>query len=270
MLALVDCNNFYASCERIFDPTLRNRPVVVLSNNDGCVVARSQEAKALGLKIGEPYFKVRELLESHSVAVFSSNYALYGDMSQRVMTVLQQFSPEVEIYSIDEGFLNLEGFRDLPELAKRIRETVHRWTGLPVSVGIAPTKTLAKVATRYTDTQPGENPFTTPIEGFTILRSERPKPPAHHILQPALCMVLQGAKWTTFAGKRFHYRAGQALVVNIEMPLLGTVSAASAKEPFLGLIIEFDLALMQEVIDGLEMQPAAGDAGKGSVFVPGC
>lgn len=146
MLALVDCNNFYASCERVFDPKLKHRPVVVLSNNDGCIVARSQEAKALGLKMGEPYFNVKELLDRHKVAVFSSNYALYGDMSQRVMTVLQQFAPEVEIYSIDEAFLNLEGFRDLPGLAKTIRETVRQWTGLPVSVGIAPTKTLAKTA----------------------------------------------------------------------------------------------------------------------------
>ena len=146
MFALVDCNNFYASCERVFDPSLRTRPIVVLSNNDGCIVARSQEAKALGLKMGEPYFKVKEVLDRHKVAVFSSNYALYGDMSQRVMKTLQQFSPEVEIYSIDEAFLNLEGFRDLPTLATRIRETVRQWTGLPVSVGIAPTKTLAKLA----------------------------------------------------------------------------------------------------------------------------
>lgn len=146
MLALVDCNNFYASCERVFDPGLRNRPVVVLSNNDGCIVARSAEAKALGLKMGEPIFKVRELLERNKVAVFSSNYALYGDMSQRVMKTLQQFSPDVEIYSIDEAFLNLAGFRDLPVLANEIRQTVRQWTGIPVSVGIAPTKTLAKVA----------------------------------------------------------------------------------------------------------------------------
>jgi len=157
MLALVDCNNFYASCERVFDPSLRNRPVVVLSNNDGCIVARSQEAKALGLKMGEPYFKVKELLDRHKVAVFSSNYTLYGDMSQRVMTVLQQFAPEVEIYSIDEAFLNLEGFSDLPELARNMRETVRQWTGLPVSVGIAPTKTLAKVANDTAKKKAGYN-----------------------------------------------------------------------------------------------------------------
>jgi DNA polymerase V len=157
MLALVDCNNFYASCERVFDPSLRTRPVVVLSNNDGCIVARSQEAKALGLKMGEPYFKVKELLERHKVAVFSSNYALYGDMSQRVMQVLQQFAPDVEIYSIDEAFLDLQGFRDLPDLARRMRETVRQWTGLPVSVGIAPTKTLAKVANHTAKKKPGYN-----------------------------------------------------------------------------------------------------------------
>jgi DNA polymerase V len=157
MLALVDCNNFYASCERVFDPSLRTRPVVVLSNNDGCIVARSAEAKALGLKMGEPYFKVKELFDRHKVAVFSSNYALYGDMSQRVMKTLQQFAPEVEIYSIDEAFLNLGGFRDLPGLARSIRETVRQWTGLPVSVGIAPTKTLAKVANNTAKKKAGYN-----------------------------------------------------------------------------------------------------------------
>jgi DNA polymerase V len=157
MLALVDCNNFYASCERVFDPSLRTRPVVVLSNNDGCIVARSQEAKALGLKMGDVYFKVKELLDRHKVAVFSSNYALYGDMSQRVMKTLQQFSPEVEIYSIDEAFLNLEGFRDLPKLASEIRQTVRQWTGIPVSVGIAPTKTLAKLANNTAKKKAGYN-----------------------------------------------------------------------------------------------------------------
>jgi DNA polymerase V len=157
MLALVDCNNFYASCERVFDPSLRTRPVVVLSNNDGCIVARSAESKALGLKMGEPYFKVKELLDRNKVAVFSSNYALYGDMSQRVMKTLQQFAPDVEIYSIDEAFLDLEGFRDLPALARQIRETVKQWTGLPVSVGIAPTKTLAKLANHTAKKKVGYN-----------------------------------------------------------------------------------------------------------------
>lgn len=157
MLALVDCNNFYASCERVFDPTFRTRPVVVLSNNDGCIVARSAEAKALGIKMGEPYFKVKDVLDKNKLAVFSSNYALYGDMSQRVMKTLQQFSPDVEIYSIDEAFLNLDGFRDLPELAQNIRHTVRQWTGIPVSVGIAPTKTLAKVANHTAKKKAGYN-----------------------------------------------------------------------------------------------------------------
>ena len=110
MFALVDCNNFYASCERLFNPAITNRPVVVLSNNDGCVIARSNEAKALGFRMGDPYFKVRPLIENHKVAVFSSNYTLYGDLSSRVMQTLEQFAPELEIYSIDEAFLNLAGF----------------------------------------------------------------------------------------------------------------------------------------------------------------
>jgi DNA polymerase V len=157
VFALVDCNNFYASCERVFNPALRTRPVVVLSNNDGCIIARSAEAKALGLKMGDVYYKVREMLERNKVAVYSSNYALYGDLSQRVMQTLEQFSPEVEIYSIDEAFLNLDGFADLPELAARIRTTVRQWTGIPVSVGIAPTKTLAKLANNTAKKKPGYN-----------------------------------------------------------------------------------------------------------------
>ncbi|HEX6624050.1 MAG TPA: Y-family DNA polymerase [Pyrinomonadaceae bacterium] len=145
--ALVDCNNFYVSCERVFDPRLIGRPVVVLSNNDGCVVARSNEAKALGIRMGVPLFRIQDLVDYHKVAVLSSNYALYGDMSSRVMAVLHDLAPVVEVYSIDEAFLLL----DLPqawlqEFARRARERVYRWTGIPVSVGVAPTKTLAKVA----------------------------------------------------------------------------------------------------------------------------
>jgi DNA polymerase V len=156
MFALVDCNNFYASCERVFNPTLTRRPIVVLSNNDGCVIARSNEAKALGFKMGDPLFKVRPVIERHNVAVFSSNYTLYGDMSSRVMQTLQQFAPEVEIYSIDEAFLNLAGFDpcQLADLAQRIRRTVKQWTGIPVSVGIGPTKTLAKAANRLAKKDP--------------------------------------------------------------------------------------------------------------------
>lgn len=152
VFALVDCNNFYCSCERLFNPSLRNKPVVVLSNNDGCAVARSNESKALGIKMGEPYFKWKHLEKSKGVKVFSSNYVLYGDMSERVMKTLEQFSPEQEIYSIDESFLRLDkvGFIDnLNEYGQKIRYTVGRDTGLPVSVGIAPTKTLSKVANHF-------------------------------------------------------------------------------------------------------------------------
>jgi len=126
MFALVDCNNFYASCERVFDASLTRRPIVVLSNNDGCIIARSNEAKALGFKMGEPFFKARPLIERHGVAVFSSNYTLYGDMSSRVMQTLEQFCPEVEIYSIDEAFPNLAGFPKyrLNAIARDIRRTV--------------------------------------------------------------------------------------------------------------------------------------------------
>ncbi|MBA2620358.1 MAG: Y-family DNA polymerase [Acidobacteria bacterium] len=151
MIAHIDCNNFYVSCERVFAPKLERRAVVVLSNNDGCVVARSEEAKALGIKMGTPYFKIDYLIEKENLAVFSSNYSLYGDMSLRVMAGLSRFSPEMEIYSIDEAFLDLEFKGDvykLTEDAYKIRKSIDKWTGLPVSVGIAPTKTLAKIANR--------------------------------------------------------------------------------------------------------------------------
>ena len=147
--ALVDCNNFYASCERLFQPELRDKPIVVLSNNDGCVIARSNEAKALGIEMGVPWHLAREKFERLGVIVRSSNYTLYGDLSARVMRVLAGFSPELEVYSIDEAFLGLRGFEDrLEHHARDIRSTVYRWTGIPVSVGIAPTKVLAKLANR--------------------------------------------------------------------------------------------------------------------------
>ena len=150
MFALVDCNNFYASCERTFRPELRLRPVVVLSNNDGCIIARSEEAKALGGKMGTPEFKCRDLLKKHDVSVFSSNYALYGDMSSRVMRLLGKLAPEIEVYSIDEAFLDMSSFTrfDLMDYARHMRRTVRQHTGIPVCVGIAPTKTLAKIANR--------------------------------------------------------------------------------------------------------------------------
>mgnify|MGYP001228388513 CR=1 FL=1 len=148
--ALVDCNNFYVSCERVFNPKLEGRPVIVLSNNDGCAIARSNETKALGIKMGEPAFQIRNLIKSHGIQVYSSNYTLYGDMSQRVMQTLSQFTPDIEIYSIDEAFLDLSGFThyDLTNYGRRIRSTIKRWTGIPVSIGIAETKTLAKIANR--------------------------------------------------------------------------------------------------------------------------
>lgn len=153
---LVDCNNFYASCERVFQPRLIGRPVIVLSNNDGCVVARSQEAKALGIGMGVPFFQVRGIVERHGVAVMSSNYALYGDLSERVMSVLAEAAPRIEVYSIDESFLDLERLA-VPSLAgwcRDLRERVQRWTGIPVSIGIGPTKTLAKIANKVAKSAP--------------------------------------------------------------------------------------------------------------------
>ena len=147
VIALVDCNNFYASCEKLFDPTIADRPIVVLSNNDGCVVARSAEAKALGVPMGAPWFQLQELAKAHDILALSSNYALYADMSSRVVHVLASFTPDMEIYSIDESFLSLEGLVGTPsEIGRQIRERVARWVGLPVCVGIASTKTLAKLA----------------------------------------------------------------------------------------------------------------------------
>ena len=150
MFALADCNNFYASCERVFRPDLQGKPVIVLSNNDGCAVARSNEAKALGIKMGDPLFKIQDIVEKHKVAVFSGNMALYGDMSQRVRWVLEEFAPSVEVYSIDECFLDLRGMEniDFDAYAKRISKECWRQTSIPVSVGIAPTKTLAKIASK--------------------------------------------------------------------------------------------------------------------------
>lgn len=147
--ALVDCNNFYASCEKLFRPDLAHTPVVVLSNNDGCVVARSKEAKKLGIKMGVPQFQVRELMQKHGVLAFSSNYALYADMSQRVMSTLESLAPRVEVYSIDEAFLDLTGVdhcQDLTAFGSQVRHVIQKWTGIMVCVGIAPSKTLAKLA----------------------------------------------------------------------------------------------------------------------------
>lgn len=152
LFALIDCNNFYASCERVFEPRLRGRPVIVLSNNDGCVIARSNEAKALGIAMGVPYFKIRDLIKQYDVVVRSSNFALYGDMSHRVMSILSSFAPDAEIYSIDECFLDFTGIQpaiqDYEAYARQIRQIVYQQTGIPVSIGIGRSKTLAKIANR--------------------------------------------------------------------------------------------------------------------------
>ena len=166
--ALADCNNFFFFFERAFRPDLRNRPVVVLSNNDGCIIARSNESKKLGLKMGDPYFKVKDFMARNNVTVFSSNYMLYGDMSSRVMSILSKFSPSIDIYSIDECFMDLSGMQDLHDLgayALKIVDTVKRYTGLPISVGMAPSKTLAKIAAEFAKKYPG-------YKGACIIDSE--------------------------------------------------------------------------------------------------
>ena len=145
MIALVDCNNFYASCERVFNPKLEKKPVVVLSNNDGCIIARSNEAKKLGIKMGEPAFKIKKTIEQHNINVFSTNFALYGDLSNRVMSVLKSEVNLIEIYSIDEAFLDFSDYANI-ERGVALGKKIKQWTGIPVSVGIAPTKVLAKVA----------------------------------------------------------------------------------------------------------------------------
>ena len=150
MFALIDCNNFYVSCERVFNPSLNGRPIVVLSNNDGCAISRSDEAKKLGIPMGAPIFKYRSIINKHNVVVLSSNYPLYADMSHRVMATISKFISDIEIYSIDEAFLKFEGFEnhDLFCYASKMRNTILKWTGIPTSVGIAPTKSLAKISNK--------------------------------------------------------------------------------------------------------------------------
>ena len=151
--ALVDCNNFYASCERVFNPRLVGKPIVILSNNDGCVIARSEEAKQLGIPMGAPAYKHKALFQKNGVQVLSSNYALYGDMSSRVMETLRPNVAAMEVYSIDEAFLQLEDWQDT-KFAAELRARVRQWTGIPVSIGIGPTKTLAKIANRIAKKTP--------------------------------------------------------------------------------------------------------------------
>lgn len=166
MFALVDCNNFYASCERVFRPNLNEEPVVILSNNDGCVIARSNEAKAMGIPMGAPAFKFKQILEEKNIHVFSSNFTLYGDMSDRVMSILRGFTPDVEIYSIDEAFLYFDEKTDFQKLGEQMRKTVLRSTGIPISVGFAPTKSLAKVANRIA------KKFPVKTKGSYVIDSE--------------------------------------------------------------------------------------------------
>ena len=150
MYALVDCNNFYVSCERVFQPQLNGKPVVVLSNNDGCIISRSNEAKALGIPMGAPEFQVRDLIKQHDIRVFSSNYALYGDLSHRVMKILENYSPNVEVYSIDEAFLNFSGMTilELNVYGAEIQHRILKWLSIPIGIGFAPTKALSKVANK--------------------------------------------------------------------------------------------------------------------------
>jgi DNA polymerase V len=170
-IALVDGNNFYASCERVFAPWLEGKPVVILSNNDGCIVARSNEAKALGIKMGEPVFKIERLLQQHNVQVFSSNYALYGSLSARMMRSLERFTPDLEVYSVDESFLDLTSFThlDLTDYGQQMRRKIRQWLGLPIAVGIGSTKTLAKVANRVAKKHPQS-------EGVFNLLNAEPEP----------------------------------------------------------------------------------------------
>lgn len=174
MYGLIDCNNFYVSCERFFRPELRDRPVVCLSNNDGCVISRSNEAKALGIPMGAVIFQIKPFLEKHDVAICSSNFALYGDISRRVMSVIRSFVPEQEIYSIDECFVHFAPNEDAEQIARQIRRGVLRGVGIPTGIGIAPTKTLAKIASHYSKKHPetgGVSVIATEEEILQALRS---------------------------------------------------------------------------------------------------
>ena len=170
IFSLIDCNSFYVACERVFNPKLLKKPVIVLSNNDGCIIARSDEAKRLGIKMGEPYFQAKNIIEKNKVHVFSSNYSLYADISQRVMEVLSKFSPEIEIYSIDEAFLKFNGFAEssLESYCCSIRDTIRQWIGIPVSIGVGATKTLAKVANKIAKNDAGNKGVCVLLEKGNI------------------------------------------------------------------------------------------------------
>jgi DNA polymerase V len=168
MYALIDCNNFYVSCERVFQPQWQDKPVVVLSNNDGCIISRSEEAKALGMPMAAPEFKVRDLIKEHNIKVFSSNYPLYGDLSNRVMKIMETFTPNVEVYSIDEAFLDFDGIEipDYHDYGLQMKNRVRKWLSLPICVGIAPTKTLAKAANRIA------KKFETRTQGVFVMDTD--------------------------------------------------------------------------------------------------
>ena len=175
MYGLVDCNNFYVSCERVFNPSLKGKPVVVLSNNDGCIIARSNEAKSLGIPMGAPLHLYKTIIKQNKIFTYSSNYTLYGDMSSRVMSALNHFVPNIEIYSIDEAFLSLKNFnvQSLQDEMSKIRECIYQWTGIPVSIGIGPTKTLAKLANKIAKKNTPNGVYTLTISNHLtdILRS---------------------------------------------------------------------------------------------------
>ena len=168
MYALIDCNNFYVSCERVFNPSLNNKPVLVLSNNDGCVIARSNETKKLGIKMGEPAFKIKSIINKNNIYLFSTNFALYGDMSSRVMSILYSMFSDIEVYSIDEAFLDLHGYKDLNSVGNEIKNKILKYTGIPVSVGIGRTKTLAKIASHISKKTDGVFLLNKDIEDIVL------------------------------------------------------------------------------------------------------
>ena len=157
MIGLIDCNNFFASCERVFNPNLDGKPIVVLSNNDGAIIARSEEAKRLAVKMGAPFYQIKDLIRQHNINVFSSNYTVYGDLSRRVMSILADQVPEIDVYSIDEAFLDLAGIDNLSDFGQKLVKTTSRSSGIPVSLGVAPTRTLAKLANSFAKRYPAYN-----------------------------------------------------------------------------------------------------------------
>jgi DNA polymerase V len=177
MIGLVDCNNFYCSVERVFNPALEHKPVVVLSNNDGCIISRSNEAKALGIKMADPLYQVMPFLKQEKVYIFSSNYQLYGDMSHRVMTSLNYFTPDIDIYSIDESFINLSGFehQGLIQHSTKIKNKIKQWTGIPVAVGLGSNKVLAKLANHIAKKHKGDGVFQLDkLENEIVLMKQLP------------------------------------------------------------------------------------------------